>query len=69
MGKTTDVELSRTGTLKSLLGSGLFKPKRRTMKVRGKTFRQAQGDPVVMDFLAEAKRQDEELRDEGLIHP
>jgi hypothetical protein len=70
VGKTGDVEFTLRATLKSrLLGSSFLKPQRKTMKVRDKTFRQAQDNPAVQSFLAEARKQDEELHRKGLIHP
>jgi hypothetical protein len=65
-----DMESTRKESLKPWhWGSGLFKPKRKAMKLRGDDFREAQQDPRVKGFHEKAEEQDEKLHREGLIHP
>lgn len=48
--------------------AGLFKPRRKTMIVRGEEFQKAQEDPDVKRFLEHAAEQEAELEADGLIH-
>lgn len=69
MGSDPSMEVRKPLLKRWRLGSDLFKPRRKPMKLRGEDFRQAQDDPDVKSFLDEAMKQDEKLHDEGLIHP